>query len=379
MIPLFWPQIYKEEWLAELEKVFSTRWIGQGPLVDEFEAQFAQKFGYPWCLAVNSGSSALELAYHLADIRPGDEVISTVLTCTATNLPLVRRGAKIKFADIDDNLTILYDDVRAKVNRNTKAIVVVTLGGHGIDTRIHSLAARMGIPVIIDAAQSLGVRERYGDYVCYSFQAIKHFTTGDGGMLVVNNYDTYERAKRLRWFGIDREKKAQQGWRCMINHQMAQEIEEAGWKWHMNDIAAAMGLVGLRHTDEILAHRKMLCEHYAKLLPPVQTIYGGSCWLFCILIKERNYLMEFLRSRGIECDLIQLRNDMFKAFGGKRLDLPNMNRLENEYLYLPLNCKTTTKDIEFITETIHQFLRRERIYERCDCGELHFLHQRCEQ
>jgi len=354
MIPLFWPQIYKDEWLAELEKVFSTRWIGQGPLVDEFEKQFSRKFGYPWCLAVNSGSAALELAYHLVGIKPGDEVITPVFTCTATNLPLVRRGAKIIFADIDENLTILYDDVRAKVNQNTKAIVVVTLGGHFVDTRIFELGAKLGIPVIVDAAQSLGVREKHGDYVCYSFQAIKHFTTGDGGMLVVNTYDTYERAKRLRWFGIDREKKAKQGWRCMVNHQMAQEIEEAGGKWHMNDIAAAMGLVGLRHSDEILSHRKMLCNYYSVKLS-LPHVYGGSCWLFAILTPERNHLMEFLRSREIECDLIQLRNDLFKVFGGKRWDLPNMNRLEHEYLYLPLNCKTTLYDIDYIVDAIHHY------------------------
>src|SRR5689334_1933850 len=103
-IPLFWPTIYKEEWLEELSKVFDSRWIGQGPLVDKFEEEFAKKFGFNYCISVNSGTAALELAYHLIDIKKGDEVLTPVLTCTATNIPLVKRGAKLTFLDINDSL-----------------------------------------------------------------------------------------------------------------------------------------------------------------------------------------------------------------------------------------------------------------------------------
>jgi len=104
-ISLFYPNIFKEEWLAELEKVFSTRWIGQGPLVEEFEKQFGNKFGFNYCISVNSGTSALELAYDIIGIGEGDIVLSSVFTCTATNIPLLRRGALFTFLDISDNLT----------------------------------------------------------------------------------------------------------------------------------------------------------------------------------------------------------------------------------------------------------------------------------
>ena len=352
MISLFWPAIYKKEWLKELGKVFATRWIGQGPLVDEFEKQFGKKFGFDYPLAVNSGTSALELAYHLIGIKKGDEVLTPVFTCTATNIPLARRGAKLKFLDINERLVVDYERVKKKISKKTKALVVVTLGGIRVDDRIFKLATKYGVPVVIDAAQSLGVLEPRGDYVCYSFQAIKHFNTGDGGMLVVRNKKEYARAKKLRWFGIDREAKKRANWKWRVKHQMAMDIEELGFKYQMNDVAAAMGLVGLRHSDELLRHRKKLCEAYDGKLKGFQTIYGGAYWLFAILTENRDKLMDRLEKHGIESDLVQIRNDIFKVFGGKRLNLPNMNRLEGKYLYLPLHPKITFKDVEHIINII---------------------------
>ncbi|MFC1612652.1 DegT/DnrJ/EryC1/StrS family aminotransferase [Patescibacteria group bacterium] len=353
--PLFWPQQYKSEWLESLAQVFDTRWLGQGPLADRFEKEFGEKFGYEYCLSVNSGSAALELAYHLAGIGAGDEVITPVLTCTATNLPLLRRGASIIFADINDNLVIDYNDVAKKVTPKTKAIVVVTLGGLPVDERIFNLAESFNIPVIVDAAQSLGISETRGEYICYSFQAIKHFTTGDGGMLIVKNEEEYKRAKKLRWFGIDREAKNRVDFNCLVNREITMDIEEPGFKYHMADIVAALGLVGLRHTDEILNYRKKICEYYAKNMPAnIKCIYGGSYWLFAILTKNRNATLESLRSSGVECDLVQLRNDIFKVFGGKRQDLPNMNRIENEYMYIPLHGKITHEDADRVVNFLYK-------------------------
>lgn len=357
MIPLFWPQVYKEEWLGALEEVFSTRWIGQGPRVDLFEKTFGEKFGYDYCLAVNSGTSALELAYHLLDIQEGDEVLTTVFTCTATNIPLIRRKADIKFVDIGDNFTMDYDDVCKKISDKTKALVVVTLGGIPIDTRIFDIAKQFDVPVVVDAAQSLGVSEQYGDYICYSFQAIKHFNTADGGMLVLRNQEEYDRAKKLRWFGIDREAKKRVNWKCMVNHQMAMEIEEAGYKYHMNDVAAALGMVGLFHSDEILEQRKLICDTYLRnLWTHVPVVCGGSFWLLAVMVNDRDKVMDYLTKEGVENDLVQLRNDIFKVFGGERQDLPNMNRIESQYLYLPLNCKLTVENTEFISRKLIECL-----------------------
>jgi perosamine synthetase len=352
MINLFWPQIYKEEWLEALSEIFETRWIGQGPKVDEFEKEFGKKFNYENCLAVNSGSAALELAYHLIGIEKNDEVLTTVFTCTATNIPLLRLKANIKFVDINNTLTMNYDDLCNKITPNTKAIVVVTLGGLPIDERIFLLAKDKDIPVIIDAAQSVGISEEYGEYVCYSFQAIKHFTSADGGMLVCRDPKDHERAKKLRWFGIDRDAKRRANWKCLVNHQMAMEIEEPGYKFHMNDLTAALGLVGLNHSYEILEFRKTLVTRYLEKLK-VTTIAGGACWLVAILVDNRDEVMDKCTKMGIETDLIQLRNDIFKVFGGKRQNLLNMNFIEEKYLYLPINSKVSLENVDYISEIVN--------------------------
>ena len=125
-ISLFWPALYKDEWLKELGKVFDTRWIGQGPLVDKFEKQFGNKFGFDYCLSVNSGTAALDLAYHLIGIKKGDEVLTPVFTCTATNIPLLKREAKLNFLDINDKLVVDVADIKKKISKKTKALVVVT-------------------------------------------------------------------------------------------------------------------------------------------------------------------------------------------------------------------------------------------------------------
>lgn len=285
---------------------------------------------------------------------------TVVHNCTATNIPLVRRGAKLNFLDINDKLVVDYEDIKRKISKNTKALVVVTLGGIRVDDRIFDLAKKYGIPVVIDAAQSLGIPEPKGDYVCYSFQAIKHFTTGDGGMFVVRNKKEYERVRKLRWFGIDREKKRRVNWKWRVNHKMAMDIEEPGFKFHLNDVAAALGLVGLKHSNESLRYRKKLCELYNSSLPNHTLVYGGAYWLIAILTDKRDELMDKLEKKGIESDLVQIRNDIFRVFGKTKQNLPNMKRLEDKYLYLPLHLNITPKDVKYISNIINESRQKPR-------------------
>jgi len=356
MIPLFYPETnYWQECTDAVKDVLKTRWWGQAYKVEEFENAFADSFNYQYCLAVNSCSAALELAYHLIGLGPGDEVITPVLSCTATNIPLLRRNVKIIFADVSrDDLLINPDDVSKKITKNTKAIVAVTLGGLPIDESIFRIAKENNIPVVIDAAQSVGISENHGDYITYSFQAIKHFSTGDGGMLVLNDKDEYDRAKRLRWFGIDRDVKKGADWQAYRHRQMTIDIEEAGYKFHMNDIAAALGLVGLNHLDEILDYRKMLTKIYNDRLKNCEKIAGGACWLYGVLIDNRDHIAEELLSMGVDVNMVHLRNDIYKVFGGKKDNLPNMDWVEERYLYLPINTHITEKQVEEVVKIFNQ-------------------------
>lgn len=356
-IPIFWPSYHGKDIQRELGRLFpanmSNRWLGQAHKVDEFEKEFGKKFGYKYCVSVNSGSAALELAYHLVGIGQDDEVIVTVLTCTATTVHLVRHGAKIIFADIKEDLTIDPEDVARKITKKTKAIVAVTLGGIPVDKRIFALGKKHKIPVIVDCAQSVGAVNEPGDYLCYSFQAIKHFTTGDGGMLVVRNKKEDRRARLLRWFGIDREKKIKANWKPYQKRHMTMDIEEPGYKFQMNDIAATLGLVGLANSDRYLKHRQAIADYYrANLQYP--TISGGTDWIFGILVDDRDRIADQLERAGIETNMVHLRNDIFKPFGGKRWRLPMMNRLEPLYLYIPIHTNMTVKDAKYITTILNK-------------------------
>ncbi len=354
-IPLFYPYIPKEKILKEISDSLDGRWLGQGPKVNLFEAEFGKVMGYKYPLMVNSGTSALELAYHMVGLKKGDEVIVPILNCTAGQMGLLRRGVKIVFADIDDNLNISPEDVEKRITKKTKAIVGVHLGGIPFDPKIYSIAKKHKLPLIVDAAQH-HVGKLEGDYICYSFQAIKHITTCDGGMLVLKNKEEYRRAKLLRWFGIDRELKARKHYQAWERRAMTFDIEEAGYKFQPTDIDACFGLAALPDLPKIIAHRKKLVEMYKKNLPRgIKIIAGGSYWLLGVLVEHRDELAEYLLKNKVDNNLVHLRNDIFKIFGGKRLNLPNMNRLESQYLYLPINSKVSVDDVMYACDLIKKF------------------------
>ena len=340
----------------------SGRWIGQGPKVELFEKKFNEKFGGDKeSISVNSGTSALHLAYDLCGIKPGDEVIVPLFTCTATNIPFLNMGADLKFADVDvDTLNMDLDHVESLISEKTKAIVPVHYGGLCNDMdRLNKIASQYNVPVIQDAAHSIGTTYKgkhlteLSDYVMYSFQAIKHFTTGDGGMLLVNK-ELEDKAKRVRWFGIDR--KAKQGgiWE--------NDITEVGYKYQMSDIAAAIGLAGLEEIDDVLKKRKELFKLYCEKLTKDVTIVGGNdqkehgAWLFTIYARDRYGLQSKLAENKIESNQMHFRNDrytIFKKFTDG-LKFPNMDKIEDDYLVLPLHHKMTADDVSRVCETINE-------------------------
>lgn len=347
MIPLFHPAIFKEETLEALGTLLDGKQIAQGPVCEKFEKEFGRKFGYKYCLSTNSGSAALELAYELLNLKPGDEVIGPVLTCVATYLPLLRKGVKVVLSDIDIyNLNIFPSLMKEKITEKTKAIIAVDLGGTQASDIVFRIAKEYNLPVVVDASQYLGEKEPRGDFVCYSFQAIKHFTTGDGGMLVCRNKEDYERAKKLRWFGIDREKRVKSGYRVITLN-----ADEPGFKFHMNDIAATMGLIGLKHSDKLLRMRSIASEIYQGIR--LDHINWGTNWSCCVFTLEREKFIEKLKEKGIETNLIHTRLDTWSLFGGKRLLLYGMNSVENQYLYIPIHQNVTEDQAKYIVETIN--------------------------
>jgi len=358
---LFRPHIPRkaEEYVAD---TLNSRWIGQGPKVDKFEKDFSRKFCNNFsCAAIGSGTDALHLAYILADIKPDDEVIAPVFTCTATNIPLLYQGAKVVFADIQEGtLNIDTNHVKELVNSKTKAIVCVHYGGLPCDMdELKKIGQEWNIPIIEDAAHAVGAFYKgisigaISDFTMFSFQAIKHITTGDGGMLSIKNPDLRAKADRIRWFGIDRVAKQQGHWE--------NDIKEIGYKYQMTDIAAAMGLAALEEIDETMRIRKELFASYEKNLtniPGLRFIGGGykdrihAAWLCTVSADNRFELQKKLRDFMIESNQVHYRNDRYTIFGGRRDNLPKMDAIEDKYLVLPLHTKMTSEDVLKITSVI---------------------------
>lgn len=360
-IVLFHPHV-PESAISNIQHTLQTRWIGQGPQVDQFEERFSARFGEGrTAVAVGSGTDALHLSYILAGITDGDEVIAPVFTCTATNIPLLYEKAVIKFADVQPGtLNMDTEHVKQLVNERTKAIVCVHYGGLPCDMKeLEEIAAAWGIPIIEDAAHALGATyhgQRVGaisDFTIFSFQAIKHITTGDGGMILLKDEDLKEKAHRIRWFGIDRTAKQMGHWE--------NDIREIGYKYQMNDIAASMGLAGLEEFDQISALRKKLFRTYSELLrgvPGVQFVGDGyadrehAAWLCTIMVDNRFELQTKLREHHIESNQVHYRNDRYTIFGGRRDDLPNMDAVEEKYLVLPLHTKMNVGHVEKVCSII---------------------------
>lgn len=357
MIHLFHPYIPKKKILKEISDTLSGRWIGQGPKVDLFEKKFGERMDYKYPLMVNSATSALELAYHLLNLGKNDSVVVPVLDAISGQVGLLRRGCKILLCDIEkDTLNIDPDFLEKllKINK-VKAVVGVHLGGIHFNKKIYSICKMYRVPLIVDSAQYLAPTK--GDYICYSFQAIKHITTGDGGMLVLGNKQEYERAKMLRWFGISRDLKKNKS-KVWERREATHEVEEAGYKFQPTDIDACFALAALPDLDKVIKYRKKLVAEYRKGLKSVrqvQIVAADTYLLLTILTERRDDLADFLTEKGIENNIVHVRNDLYKILGDKRQDLANMNWVEKRYLCLPLNCKVTKSDVRFICKHIKQF------------------------
>lgn len=342
-----------DEMRSRVQETLHSRYVGQGPMVDVFEHRFGAYVKRP-AVATGSGTDALHLAYILAGIRPGDVVLSPLFTCTATNMPLLWMGARIQFVDVEPGgLNMDPAHVARLVNQDfpIKAVVVVHYGGQRANVEAIRKELPLNVPIIEDCAQALGADVGAGPYACYSFQAVKHITTGDGGMLTLPQ-EQVELAKRLRWFGIDRKAKLDGTW--------ANDITEVGYKYQMTDIAASMGLAGLNSMPEQMTHRRALANRYRGGLGRIPGIRvldqdrGSANWLMTVAADRREDLMRKLKEEGIESGLVHYRNDRYKIFGEFRQPgrFPHMDQMESRYLVLPLHMGMDTEDVSRVCDVI---------------------------
>ena len=357
MIPIIKPSVPE----AAVERVAAALrggWLSEGKHVKQFESAFSAKFRVPHALALNSGTAALHLALLSAGVGSGDEVILPAQTFVATATAVLQAGGIPVFADLQPGGPNLDPcDVDRRGTPRTKAIVVVHYGGYPCDMdEINALAECRGIKVIEDAAHALGASYRgrpvgtLGDFAIFSFQAIKQLTTGDGGMLVCRNAADHQTAYRRRWFGIDRANR-----KPSPLGAPEWDIAELGFKYHMNDIAATMGLAQLEVFDAEQTRRQSLNRLYRSELASVPGLTlleekadrVSGCWLFTIRVRRRLEFIQALKSRGVEAAVWHQRIDRNSLFGGERSDLPNQAAFDAEQVSIP--CRGSLSDDEVIT------------------------------
>jgi dTDP-4-amino-4,6-dideoxygalactose transaminase len=351
----------------EVEKVLLSGFIGQGPKVEEFESRLNEYFNNPFINTVNSCTSALELAVQM--VKTEDcEIITTPLTCTATNLAILSRGAKIKWADVDPNTcNIDLDDVARKITPKTRAIMITHWGGYPTDLdklkEIQNKALNnFGFTpdIIEDCAHAWGAKYKdkligtHGNFACFSFQAIKHLTTGDGGILISPNETLHQRAKLLRWYGLDRNNG--KDFRCVQN------IKEAGFKWHMNDIAATIGLCNLKHTNELIQKHKDNGQYYNTALQEVPGVrllennpkYDSSYWIYTMMVDDRANFTKRMKEKNIMISQVHDRNDKHECLREYKTILPNMDEVAKEMICIPSGWWVTREDREYIADCIKE-------------------------
>jgi dTDP-4-amino-4,6-dideoxygalactose transaminase len=365
-IPLF--KVFMPPTVMEpLAQVLASGYIGEGPQVAEFERQLAPWFGNPNILALNSGTSALQLALRLADVGPGDEVISTAMTCTATNEPIVALGAKIVWADIDPwTANIDPADVARKISPKTKAIMCVHWGGYPCDLdELNEIAARHGLKVIEDAAHAFGAVYRgrpvgsVSDFQCFSFQAIKHMTTVDGGALVCRSESDCRRGRLLRWYGIDRTAN-RKDFRC------EEDICEYGYKFHMNDVNASIGIEQLKYVAATLDKHRSNARMYDEAFDGLKTVrrlrYSkdrlSSYWLYTIRVKEPQAFMAHMKSAGVTVSAVHARNDKHTMFREFRAPLPGVDEFVSEQVSIPVGWWLKPEDRDRIIRAVLEYERR---------------------
>lgn len=372
MIPMF--KVHMAGHVAEeVSKTLNSGFISQGAKVDEFESALCEKFEYNRILTVNSATSGLTLALRLLKnpkddwpgIMDGDEVLSTALTCTATNFSIVASNMKIKWVDVDPttcNIDIL--DIEKKLSSRTKVIMVVHWGGTpmdlgGLENILDKNEKKLGFrPQIVQDCAHAFMAKSNGKYLgtcgkhiaVYSLQAIKHLTSGDGGLMFLPTDDLYTRAKLLRWYGIDRDQRNF----SRKDFRLENDIPEWGYKYHMNDINATIGLCNLKNIDSIIESHRRNARKYSEALA-LPFCESSSYWIYTLLVEDAEKFIKYMKDNNVTSSQVHKRNDVHSCLDEFKAPLPQLNDIENKYVCVPVGWWLSEADVEYISTLIKNY------------------------
>jgi perosamine synthetase len=374
-IRLFKPSLGEEE-LQMIREAFERSWVGLGPMVAEFEKQWAAFIGCETAIGLNSATAALHLAIRVFGFPKGKKVLVPSLTFSSTASAVLYNDMVPVFVDSDPStLGISLIDLEKKWDRDCVAVIPVHYAGHPVPMEILVPWARSkGMKVIEDCAHTAGGVYKgkslgtWGDIGCFSFEEKKLMTTGDGGMMVTNDPELFRDVKAMRWVGIDKDNwKTAQAY-TEANHDAMHwfyEINILGYKYNMNDLAASIGLAQLKKLPDMNRRRSEIIRRYMDgidnmngvkpLLPYEPEKYPYQ--MFGVRADNRDDLMLFLKSKGIAtgCHYTPLSiQPLFKSFS------TGCNYIEIEHLKfntLPLHADLTIEEVNYIINALDKFCR----------------------
>jgi perosamine synthetase len=359
-IPLFRVFLAPEEKLIpRLKAVLYSGQISEGEPVLEFEKAFANFVDSENVLSFYSGTAALHTALILAGAGPGDQVVSTPMTAEPTNMAIKHSGAEVVWADVDPcNGNISVESVKKVVTTRTKAIITVHYGGIPASiASIRRVAEECGVPVIEDAAHALGASYAghplgsHSEYVMFSFQAIKHMTTVDGGVLTCRNPGDVQRGRLIRWFGIDR-----------LGPRTNVDVKVVGYKYHMNNVTATIGLVQLEHIGSVIKRHIENGKYFDRVLQDIPGLElctwdkeaEPSYWFYTVLVDRQQDFMRYLSERGIGASTVHKRNDWHSVFAKSRCALPGLDSFYSRMVHIPCGWWVGDEDREYIVDAIRK-------------------------
>jgi len=392
LIPLF--KVFMQNDHTDLINVLNSGMITQGSKVEEFESLLKKYFDHEYILTLNSATSGLTLALRMLKDQHNnfirymgsivsnsqyinfisanrDTILTSALTCTATNWPILANDFKIKWVDVDkETCNMDLDDLESKIDYNTRAILLVHWAGTPIDiNRLHQIrnAAEnrlgMSIPIIQDCAHAFGAKYNdkflgtHGDVCVFSLQAIKHLTCGDGGLIFLPDKEQYDRAKLLRWFGISREKRSGTG----TDFRLEEDIKEWGYKFHMNDINACIGINNLPYINDNLTKIRRNAQYYnTHLHPSVKLTVPSNCvssyWIYTIKVNNPDEFREYMNSYNVVTSSVHTRNDKHSCVSHFQIPLPNLDELEQSFISIPVGWWINPTGIEYITNLVNKYV-----------------------